>query len=499
MAASGLAFEPHNQPPESIQSPTGNPSEQIRSPSASTGCIPTKKARFATKFTALAVGRLPWSNPRHILFACAGLDLVGVFAGVALINSHTVPDLIHPVGVLFFVGFVYGLFSWLLGSYTVLRWPWLRLRLVLQRVGLTALASLVFLVLCGWAFNLNAQHLALFNRRVLLELLFWQSAYALALRLAISQIARFKGSATWQLMAAPEHQLEVVREWERNPFVRPPRLLSPDVLVERGSNPSPGWGVVVGPSSRLNQGQRLQLTHLQTMGLAITTIEELAERQLERLPPNLLPDRWFTYQEMRWSNELSFQRKLKRTADVLLSIVLLSVTAPLLLLIPLLIWLDDQGPVLYTQPRTGLLGKEFSLLKFRTMRWASHTSPTPWTCLGDSRITKVGSILRRTRLDELPQLINVLNGEMSLIGPRPEQPHLDENLSQAIPHYRKRYWMLPGLSGWAQVCGPAYPASMEESELKLSYDLFYLRNWNTWLDLLIMAKTVKTLLRVRGR
>ncbi len=107
-------------------------------------------------------------------------------------------------------------------------------------------------------------------------------------------------------------------------------------------------------------------------------------------------------------------------------------------------------------------------------------------------------MLRRTRLDELPQLINVLRGEMSLIGPRPERPELEQDLEVRIPHYRKRHWMLPGLSGWAQVCAP-YAASVEEAELKLSYDLYYLRHFSVWLDLLILAKTVKTILKARGR
>jgi len=424
MAASGLASEGHRS--------------RSAADANKLAALPAKSLRSQVSLGPLAAEHLPWRNPRRILFACAGLDLAGVFVGIALINSHTEPDLFQPVWLLLGIGLVYVLFSWLLGGYTVLRWPWLRLRLVLQRIGLTAFASLIAFVLLGWAFNLNSQYLALLNRSVLLELLLWQSVYALGLRLVISQIARLKGSATWQLMAAPEHQLDVVREWERNPFVRAPRLLSPDAFVESPDQRSSDWGVVVGPSSKLNQGQRVQLNYLQTLGLTITTIEELAQRQLERLPPSLLPDRWFSYTEMSWSNELSFQRKLKRTADVFLSLLLLVMTAPLLVVLPLLIWLEDQGPVFYVQARTGLMGKEFSLLKFRTMRWADPSRPTPWTRQGDGRITKVGSILRRTRLDELPQLINVLKGEMSLIGPRPEQPHLDEKLSEEIPHYRKR-------------------------------------------------------------
>ena len=108
-----------------------------------------------------------------------------------------------------------------------------------------------------------------------------------------------------------------------------------------------------------------------------------------------------------------------------------------------------------------------------------------------------GSLLRRVRLDELPQLFNVLNGEMSL-SPRPERPELEDELELSIPHYRKRHWMRPGLSGWAQVCAP-YASSIEDSDLKLSYDLYYLRNFSTWLDLVILLRTVKTVLKAGGR
>jgi len=163
-----------------------------------------------------------------------------------------------------------------------------------------------------------------------------------------------------------------------------------------------------------------------------------------------------------------------------------------------LIWLEDRGPVFYLQERSGLMGRTFQVFKLRTMRQADPNAPATWTVVGDRRITRIGWLLRRLRLDELPQLLNVVRGEMSLIGPRPERPELEHALEASIPHYRKRHWMPPGLSGWAQVSAP-YAASVEEAELKLSYDLYYLRHWNTGLDLLILLKTVKTVLKARGR
>ena len=442
---------------------------------------------------------LPWRNPRQLLFACAALDLLSICLGVALINLHHEPDLLHPPLLLLAVGATYSLFGWLLGSYTVLRWPWLRLRLVLQRLSLTALASLMSVILLSWALGVDASRYSLLDRGVLVELLVWQSALALAVRLSLRWLSRRQPRAVWQLMAAPEHQRDVVREWQRNPFVRPPRLLSPTRLTADHGLRTRSMALALAPGLHLDEQQRSQIGQLQSRGVLVTTLEELAQRQLERLPPTLLPENWLTFADLRWSNEFSFQRKLKRTADLAVSLPLLLLSTPLLLLAGAAIWFEDRGPVFYVQQRSGWMGHPFRLLKLRTMRAAPADAPTPWTQSGDRRVTRVGALLRRSRLDELPQLINVLRGEMSLIGPRPEQPPLDEQLSERIPHYRKRYWMPPGLSGWAQVCGPAYPSSLEEAELKLSYDLFYLRNWSVGLDLLILAKTIKTLLKVRGR
>jgi lipopolysaccharide/colanic/teichoic acid biosynthesis glycosyltransferase len=160
--------------------------------------------------------------------------------------------------------------------------------------------------------------------------------------------------------------------------------------------------------------------------------------------------------------------------------------------------LTSRGPVFYVQDRSGWMGQSFRLYKLRTMRLADPAAPARWTTRNDARITRVGWFLRRVRLDELPQLLNVLRGDMSLIGPRPERPELEHDLEERIPHYRKRHWMPPGLSGWAQVCAP-YAASVQEAELKLSYDLYYLRHWNVGLDLLILLKTIKTVLKASGR
>ena len=188
---------------------------------------------------------------------------------------------------------------------------------------------------------------------------------------------------------------------------------------------------------------------------------------------------------------------LQRVGDVLTSLGLLIFTLPLMLLVALIVRLDSPGPVLYRQERVGLGGVPFTLLKFRSMNANAEARGPAWAQARDPRVTRVGSFMRRTRIDELPQLVNVLRGQMSFIGPRPERPHFVEQLAGAIPFYRERARVKPGLTGWAQVNYP-YGASVEDAKAKLSYDLFYVRNRSVLLDLSILFATVRVILFQEG-
>ena len=233
-------------------------------------------------------------------------------------------------------------------------------------------------------------------------------------------------------------------------------------------------------------------------GHPVISLTALSEQYLQRIPPRWVGDQWLLFSSRIDGEQSNFEQQLKRFADVLLSLVLLLLASPVLALAAGLIWLEDGAAVIYRQQRTGLLGQTFAVLKLRSMVPEAEGEDALWAKEGDDRVTRIGRWLRRTRLDELPQLINVLRGEMSLIGPRPERPELEVKLEAEIPNYRLRHWVRPGLSGWAQVNMP-YTSSVEDSELKLSYDLFYLRNASLWLDLLIMAKTIKVVLKAAGR
>ena len=184
---------------------------------------------------------------------------------------------------------------------------------------------------------------------------------------------------------------------------------------------------------------------------------------------------------------------------MILAALLLLVFSPLMLLVALAIKLDSPGSVFYTQVRTGLHGKPFGVYKFRSMyQDAEKRGGAQWAKERDPRITRVGRWLRLTRIDELPQIVNVLRGEMSLIGPRPERPEFDVKLKQKIPYYDVRYLVKPGITGWAQVMYP-YGASIEDAYEKLAYDLYYIKNYSFWLDLAIALKTVRVVLFGKGR
>ncbi|MBN1966751.1 MAG: sugar transferase, partial [Anaerolineae bacterium] len=185
--------------------------------------------------------------------------------------------------------------------------------------------------------------------------------------------------------------------------------------------------------------------------------------------------------------------------DMVLSMIGLLSFAVLLPLIMLAMRLDSPGPVFFTQKRVGKGGKVFSVLKLRSMiPDAERESGPQWAIDHDPRITRVGKVLRKTRLDEVPQLLNVLRGEMSLIGPRPERPEFVDELSEKIPFYRTRHVVKPGITGWAQV-RYHYGSSEEDALIKLQYDLYYIRHHSLALDLLIMLRTVGKMLSFQGR
>jgi sugar transferase (PEP-CTERM system associated) len=189
---------------------------------------------------------------------------------------------------------------------------------------------------------------------------------------------------------------------------------------------------------------------------------------------------------------------LKRVFDLAIAAALILLTLPLMLIVAVLIKCESRGPVLYRQERVGWRGRVFVLFKFRSMRQDAEAGGAPvWAAKCDSRITRVGRLIRYTRIDELPQLWNVLRGEMSLVGPRPERPYFVERLAAAIPLYAERHFVKPGITGWAQVKAP-YGASFEDAREKLRYDLYYIKNHSLLFDLRILIATLRVVLFQEG-
>lgn len=196
----------------------------------------------------------------------------------------------------------------------------------------------------------------------------------------------------------------------------------------------------------------------------------------------------------------SFLQKLfKRTIDLLISSTMLIILSPLIALTAIIIKLDSKGPIFFSQERMGENRKPYMVHKFRSMRSDAEESTGPvWAQENDDRITKIGNFIRKTRIDEIPQLWNILKGEMSFVGPRPEREHFVKELEEIIPYYGERFSVKPGLTGWAQV-SYGYGATVEDAIEKLNYDLFYIKNMSILMDIMIVARTVKTVIFGMGR
>ena len=239
-----------------------------------------------------------------------------------------------------------------------------------------------------------------------------------------------------------------------------------------------------------------RLLDLKLRGIRVFNDRGFWEQHLGKINLDRLDTRWLMFSEGFVNGRLD--RVVKRMSDIACSLTLLLLTLPLMLVISLLIKLDSPGTLFYRQERVGLHGKRFTLLKFRSMSSNAELGGKPlWASQKDSRVTRIGGFIRSTRIDELPQLMNVVRGEMSFIGPRPERPHFVEQLGHLIPFYDNRSYVKPGITGWAQVNFP-YGASVEDAREKLSYDLYYVKNRSFLLDFVILLSTVRVILFQEG-
>jgi sugar transferase (PEP-CTERM system associated) len=248
--------------------------------------------------------------------------------------------------------------------------------------------------------------------------------------------------------------------------------------------------IVVAPDER--RGMDLEeMIACRTAGYPVLHYMSFLEQEVGRIDIKRLDLTWVLYSDGFYFGPVD--RGLKRCLDIAVSLLILTLFAPVLLLAMLAVWLNDRGTIFYRQERVTQAGRRFRILKLRTMRMNAEANGAVWAAAADNRITRVGAFLRRSRIDELPQLFNVLVGDMSLVGPRPERPEFIEDLAKQLPLYQERHSVKAGLTGWAQINYP-YGASLDDARSKLSYDLYYVKNFSIVFDLLIIMQTLRVVI-----
>lgn len=256
--------------------------------------------------------------------------------------------------------------------------------------------------------------------------------------------------------------------------------------------------IVVAMDEKRNSKPLDALLRCKINGIEISDILGFFEREQGKIPLDIMRPDWLIYSD-------GFERSalkgvIKRSFDIIASVLILAITWPFMLFAVLAIKIEDglKAPIIYQQDRVGLLGKSFPVLKFRSMSVnAEKAGVAQWATKNDSRVTRAGAFMRTTRIDELPQILNVLRGDMSFVGPRPERPQFVEELGTQIPYYHERHAVKPGITGWAQVCYP-YGASINDSIQKQEFDLYYIKNHTIFLDILILAQTAEVVLFGKG-
>jgi len=279
---------------------------------------------------------------------------------------------------------------------------------------------------------------------------------------------------------------------------RPERLLDrPDDLYAWVVK-NPIDEIVVAMDDRRRGFPMHEFLECRLAGIEILELPTFLERETGKVRLDVLNPSWIIFGEGFRASLL--QRVVERMVDVVVSLALLTLAAPAILLTALAIKFEEglDAPILYRQRRVGQHGVVFDVLKFRSMRVnAEQPGQAIWAARDDPRVTRVGSFMRKTRIDELPQLINVLRGDMSFVGPRPERPEFVQKLEHTIPYYRERHSVKPGITGWAQLCYP-YGSSEKDALEKLQYDLYYVKNRSLLFDLAILVQTVEVVLWGKG-
>ncbi|MEZ5679712.1 MAG: TIGR03013 family PEP-CTERM/XrtA system glycosyltransferase [Erythrobacter sp.] len=254
--------------------------------------------------------------------------------------------------------------------------------------------------------------------------------------------------------------------------------------------------VVLALEERRNSLPLKELLRIKTKGVNVNDYSSFMERETGRVDLDTLNPSWLIFSD-GFSAEQRLSRAVKRAFDVVVSLVILVIGLPLIAIFGIAVRLESKGPAFFRQTRVGLYGENFTVIKLRSMRTDAEAGGAKWAEENDPRITRIGRLIRKVRIDELPQLWSVLKGEMSFVGPRPEVPQFVNDLERELPYYAERHVVKPGITGWAQINYP-YGASIEDARHKLEYDLYYAKNYTPFLDLLILLQTARVILWPEG-
>lgn len=435
------------------------------------------------------------------------LDLFCILLALTISGMTTIaPDLSvfdDYTGASLFTIFFYMLFFYILDAYNVGNEDF---KETTGRVLVACLLAIVSSATASYAF----QHWR-FDRKTITLLfalsfclsLLWRWLYHLnadrlthPLRILLVGVDR--AGKVRQLLAEGLPQAEIlgyVGERDQGPDAGPclgPPFLALDIAQEKKATM-----ILLLPDAPIDDDITHELLQAKLRGSMVVDIRSFYEHVVQRLPLSQLTDEWLLQTEGFSLNTRGSLRRLKRALDVLISLLLLIPATPVMLLTALIVRLESPGPVIYKQDRVGLFEKEFTVYKFRSMRADAEKDGAVWASAKDNRVTFFGRFIRKVRIDELPQIWNILKGDMSFIGPRPERMAFVQKLKETIPYYSLRHTVKPGLTGWAQVCYP-YGASEEDARRKLEYDLYYIKNMSILLDINIIFKTIGVVLFPKG-
>lgn len=443
--------------------------------------------------------RFPWLNTRKKLLLMCAFEIFLIF----LINFN-LPEK-NPFFIqgelIFSIVFLpfWFLFSYIIGRYSFYENIYKNKKLILLfklifRTFIVSILSTLFVLIIQRNINLNN-----YNHYDQIFLIY---SFLIAVSINLVQlplinffIKKTLNEEVWIFLGSKDifEFLNYEIKWSRKKI----KIIYKDINLDFNSlNQSSIEGIIFNGSSIKDNNFPTNIFDYSKFDLKVISLEKWCETNLQRLPSQIINNEYLLSENFVYPNK-SIQSRTKRVGDILLSLFLLIITSPIIFISIVLIFLEDKKGFLYKQERVGLNQKIYTIYKLRTMKINAENGKPQWSSKADPRITKVGKFLRKMRLDELPQLFNVIKGDMSLIGPRPERKVFDIKLEKSIEFYNLRYMVKPGLSGWAQV-NYNYGSSIEDSKKKFSYDIYYLKNFSVWFDIFIMFKTIRLVFLGRG-